>query len=403
MNRPIIITIGIVILLLMLGLWGYLLAYGTPQKATDVFTNLGFFAPSEQTVRTIDVNGIQENTTTLALGGSPLQQLTTRAVAGFGYASDKGDLIRYVEAGTGHIYEINLQNGTERQISVTTIPQTIDAVFSVNAQAIAITTQEGYKGHVVAGFITGEEDTIELIELPQNSQNLAFKDDTTLYYSLSTGGKTHGYSMDLTKNESTLLFSLTLADATLRWGGRYTSMLAQSKPTQHLPGYVYEIVNGSLKPFFIEGYGLSAFGSDEYTIISNVQEGVYVTNVLRGDNTWSEGIIMLKEKCASGLESQELWCAAPLEVLPPSYIENWYKGTITSNDHLWYTRLTEESSELTVDLAELAGHTVDVDRIEASIDGSSLIFRNKIDNSLWIYRIAPQAPVVEEQEEVPQQ
>ena len=123
MNRPLIITIGIVILLAVISLWVYLLAYGAPQAPREVFTNLGLFNGQIEEGVTPMVE--EDAGISLALSNEPLQQISTRAIAGFGFSSStQGDKIRYAELGTGHIYEIDMVNATELQITLTTFPQT---------------------------------------------------------------------------------------------------------------------------------------------------------------------------------------------------------------------------------------------------------------------------------------
>ena len=49
MNRALVITVGIVIIIIVLGVWVYLMLFGTPEKTGDVFTNLGFEISQQDT------------------------------------------------------------------------------------------------------------------------------------------------------------------------------------------------------------------------------------------------------------------------------------------------------------------------------------------------------------------
>jgi hypothetical protein len=96
---------------------------------------------------------------------------------------------------------------------------------------------------------------------------------------------------------------------------------------------------------------------------------------------------MLKEKCVFDTAQEgAVWCAAPLDVANTSYVEDWYKGTITSEDYLWFTELSTQSSTLKGDLPTLAGKTLDVAGMTIDNNGKVLLFGNKIDQTLWIFR-----------------
>ena len=49
MNKPLIFTIAITVVLLIAGIWVYLMLFGSPQNTGEVFTNLGF-QPNNQPV-----------------------------------------------------------------------------------------------------------------------------------------------------------------------------------------------------------------------------------------------------------------------------------------------------------------------------------------------------------------
>lgn len=391
MNRPLLITIGITLILLMVGIWGYLLAYGTPQQTSEVFTNLGFFEPAEQEARTIDPLGVlPEPTTSLALSGSELQQLTTRAVAGFRFASSSdGDVLRYVERGTGYIFEINLTSGTEKQISPITIPQAAEAVFSPDAGFVVITAYANGKSmSTVLPSVNENGDEAVLLTLQTGATNFAFEDETHVYYSVSDTARTWGYSYNLQSDTRSELFVLPFADPVLVWGSGVSGMYAYTTPASGMEGYLYKIQNGSFIAVADGAEGLTAFAHDQDIVVSTIGKESYGSYALLNNEPHAQALFMVPEKCTFDRTTLLVaWCGAPLSIEQASYLDNWYKGVLASEDYLWSVDLESQTVTLVGDLATLAGRMIDVINLASSQEGNLLAFINKIDGALWLYRL----------------
>ena len=267
MKRSGLIAFGLLIILLILGMWVYLFLNGAPTNTQEVFTNLGI-ATSTATTRVEDIQGLGAGDTKLAPQSSALQQLTTKAVAGFGFSEENPNIIAYAERGTGHIYKINTSSGVQEQISVVTIPQTTQAVFSPNIEAVAITvyTQQGIE--VTVGTFTLGNTTLRTAKLPLGATNLAFKDDATLYFTLEKDGTTVGYTYSLKTDTESVLFTAPFTDARMLWGATIADISIQTKPSQYLEGYIYKITNGRLSALPQKGLGLTVFSNKNFTIAS---------------------------------------------------------------------------------------------------------------------------------------
>lgn len=388
MKRPLIITIGIFIILLVLGLWVYLLAFGAPKETSEVFTNLGVIPESERGTDITDVQSLDTDATVLALTGTELQQLTTRAVAGFTVASSTENILRYVERGTGHVYEINIDESTEKQISLLTIPQTVEAIFSPSGNAVAFTTYEGQKKIVSVGTLPEEGSEMILKKVSLGVENITFKNDNVLYYTRNEDNKTVGYSLNISNLSESELFTTRITDIEVFWGADFNTIYIQTRPTQYLEGYLYSISKNILTPVTNPLYGLTTFIKDTTIITSMVVGDTYSSAWLHDGESIEQGILMLKEKCIFADETNEnVWCAAPLEIPNASYVENWYKGVQISKDYLWYTNLATKSSTLVGDLSKLSGKTIDVFDMKIGNDKTTLFFTNKTDQTLWQYRL----------------
>ena len=394
MKRSLIITIGIVIILLILGLWVYLLVFGTPKTPRDVFANIGVLDPAQRETSTstlpVGTPSQKETPTQLSLSGSQLQQLTTRSVAGFAFASSSDNTLRYVERGTGYVYEINLDSGIEKQITLTTIPQTIAAVFSRDASEVVFTsyTSEGTK-QVLLGEIKDGSTEMTTTQLPNSAENIAFKNNQTIYFTQTTPTETIGYTFNVDTLKQTQLFALDVPDMQMRWGASLDAMYAQTKPTKYLEGYLYTISKGALIPVGQAGYGLTAFLNNTYSVISMIQNNSrYSAESLSNAGIEIQSIAMLPEKCVfSPTQTSSVWCAAPLVPSNADYVELWYKGILNSEDYLWSTDLEKGKSTVVADLQTLSSRSIDVSLLEINTQGTMLLFENKIDGTLWLYKI----------------
>ena len=386
MNRTLIVTTGILFILLMLVMWGYLFMYGAPKQTREVFSNLGIIPTSDtQTTRTVEALApLQKNESRLSLGAGPLEQITTRAVAGFTFLADEPNTIIYAERGTGHIYEINLTSSLERQISVTTLPQTVNAIFSPNASYVALTVHEGYNKKTTVGTLQKGSDSMSFTDLPYNADNIAFTQDSKIHYTRREAHKTLGYLFDMTSKKETLLFSAPQNDATVNWTD--SKAFIAPKPTRFFEGALYEIASGKLIPKTTMLLGLRAFVVGENILYSYIQDKQYVGEAIVGGKIIKQAIVLIANKCTSDTTVGNLWCAAPLTT-PSTYLESWYKGEIISEDYLWHVNLISGEATVAGDFPKLAQQTLDVSVLTASHDTSSLLFINKTDQTLWIYRV----------------
>jgi hypothetical protein len=388
MNRAILITTGIIIILLVLGVWVYLMLFGAPDEKGEVFTNLGFDIGQQSTTIAPPLSSQPLDTLVDTQSSDTLHQLTTRPIAGYTFATTTTNeqTVRYIERGTGHMYEINLTTGQEDIISVTTIPQVVDAVFSPTKNTVALTSYEGYNTQVFIGTISRDQ-SLTGIDLEPNAKNISFTDTGELLYSVSKNGVTKGYRHNLETQTKTEEFSFNYTSVDVGWGGGLQDIYLATKPAHNLEGFIYKTIGNTLTPAIPAQYGLSAFYSNNYIIATYARNGAYQsTAFISKDDTAPLPILALKEKCTFDAFSQNhLWCAAPIEAQGETFVENWYKGIETSLDYLWLVSITDGSAQLYGDLEELSGRTIDVKQIQINPTGDTIAFTNKIDQTLWSY------------------
>lgn len=386
MNRPLIITIGIILILIVLGVWIYLLFFGTPDSPDEVFSNLGFELQTQPTTIAAPV-AIPEQVTTIDTTTEALQQLTTRAVAGFTFVSSSSTQhVRYAERGTGHIYNINLATGVEEALSRTTIPQTAQAFFSPDGESVALVTHTNYTSNVFVGSL-GDAVNLEGIQLPTDAKNVRFLNNTDILYTLAQNGVTNGFRQNLQTLSSSQLFSFPFMNIDMTWGSNLERMYLATKPDRNHEGFIYTIENGDLKPATPSAYGLSALHNNNTMVITFIEDGTYISTIHPTDTEQTYlPIIAPREKCVFDARiPNQLWCAAPVTIPSTTFVDDWYKGTVTSEDDLWRVDIDSGVAELYVSFKETTGRVIDVATIATSQTSTALAFINKTDQTLWLY------------------
>jgi hypothetical protein len=378
MKKALLITSGVLILLVGICTWVYLLLYGTPKSAADVFGNFSFGGESVN-----DDSYIPPVVTPAAtqdpLSKEALRQLTTRPVAG---AVLLPGTIRYVERGTGHIYEIDFP-GEEKIISHTTIPQTVEAIFSSDGEHVVITAERGEKNELIVGTLSST-DTSTLLgtTLPSGASDIGWNEEgTALYYLLPTPEGSQGYAYDLLKKQSTKLFILPLRDVVVLWG---TPIYIYTTPSARQTGYVYTIEKGTLEYATLGSRGLMALRTKSDLVISGTRDNDIVSAHRDGNELLP--LPLYPEKCVVAKEKPDsLYCGAALKHDDGEYPDDWYKGERSYSDSLWEVEPEKGETTLLSNMLNESGREIDVAGIGTDPTGSYIYLINKNDGTLWLF------------------
>jgi hypothetical protein len=257
--------------------------------------------------------------------------------------------VRFVESGTGHIYQVD-STGNETKLSGTTFPGARSAVWSTEGTRVAITrevdtsTLETFNG-VIQKNDTGTM-TLEGSVILGTVRNVAYSEsgDILYYTQENTHGGVEGISKNLKTNKTQTLFTTPLHDIVVAWE---PTIIITTKPSVALFS-----------------------GQSGNSLISWLQTGAHTVALPRG---------VLPEKCDH--TGNILICAVPSNFEAGSYPDRWYRGEITYNDALWQFDMNTGSS---TPLFDFEGHTnkqIDVRSIAATKTG--YLLEGKSDDSLW--------------------
>ena len=393
MKKTYFIIAGVIAVLLLVAIWVYLLIYGTPKPVEEFFTDftmtgIGEDMPLEpylppETEAQVDVNAAK------------LRQLTTRPVIGLheyteGEGLTKNTFIRYAEAGTGHIYSINIVTGEEKRISNATVSGASRAVFSPNGQYAAIAS--GFTSQNTITLITlTDEDTATTQQLSQKMVDFNFSTTNQLRYTeYSSSGQT-GRTLNPETLVGSSLFTIPFQSATVVWStDSSTPNYVYPKTSARLPGYLYTLSKGTIKRLPVSGNGLTTEANNDYyisTLQVGVKPGSFITKA-SNQKTTALPIIMEPSKCVfSTQNSNLLFCGYELTEYSYEFPDNWYKGLITFSDSIWQIDVERGAATQIVNPENEISRTVDITNMSIGSTNEVLYFTNKTDNTLWMYEI----------------
>ena len=392
MNKKFFIIGGLAVILLLLGVWVYLLVYGAPATTDDIFANLG--TEGEVTEGDIVVPPVViEESPVVNVDAGRLRQLTTGPVAGFRevqLSTTTPALIYYVEMGTGHVYTINTESGETLRVSATTFPQTIAAEISNTGRYYAMRSASASKSTpLTVGTIS--TSTVSITKSYEGTAlDVAFNNNEELYILSREADTSSSVTYNPQSNSSALLFTLPFLEAKVEWGKeRGDSHLVYPKPATALEGQLYEISGDTLTRLPVQGLGLTALKSGNITLY-NVIEGRRLKSYFF-DHSFgvkeSLDSAVLVEKCTGAADEGVFICAQDGSKTNLRNQEDWYAGEITFADSVWLLDGNSLTGELLFDTLEESGRQIDIINLDLNDTGEVLYFINKLDNTLWMYEL----------------
>ena len=393
MKRSTFIIIGFIIIILLLAFWLYSLLYGTPQKVAEVFTNFGFGGNSS----VVEVVPVATTTVPEApivdVVTAKLRQLTTRPVIGFREfqaTTTEPKFITYAEAGTGHIYTINLTSGEEIRVSNVTIPTAETAVFSASGRFVAVRSGFTNKNEVLLVDLN-DLSSIKSEVLPYNIDNFTFSvTDELLFTEITTTGA-QGRALNPSTKAIREIFTVPFQAITMVWSqDGVTPHYVYPKASSRLLGFLYAVSGDSIIRMPISGTGLTAKASADYIGFSqlvNLNQQSFVYSTKTGVVS-SAPIMLTPEKCVfTHRNNATLYCGYEITDYPYTFPDDWYKGTKVFSDRIWSINFNTQSATQIISPPVSVGRELDITDMSIGLDDKMLYFTNKNDRTLWLYEI----------------
>jgi len=328
-----------------------------------------------------------------------LRQIWPSPVAGaVAFDSNKELRIRFVERGTGHVFELKDGQNPER-ISNTTVPKIYEAIWSPDGKKVylrylkdgteSIETFEARFDQATSSSSFANEKLTGSF-LPKDLAGVVVNPNGDKVFFLTTQQNgTAGVVGQKNNTVKTEIFNSLLSEWLVSWPNENIVALT-TKPSSSANGSLYylnpktgaltrilDTLPGLLTTPSADGNFILASGSTRSSL------SLYNRKTSESDTL---AIATLADKCVwSG--SETAYCAVPNSMPSASYPDAWYQGKVQFSDSIWRIETTGGSAELIASLSDLASQDIDAFNLSVDPEGQALIFNNKQDLSLWMLRL----------------
>ncbi|MEK7639172.1 MAG: hypothetical protein AAB388_03365 [Patescibacteria group bacterium] len=407
MNRKTLIIIGALLILLLIGVWSYLLFFADKQAAPgDTFADLDLGDTTDGTVTDTETDGAGDGSTDTVIDSSSdkaLRQLTTKHVAGYaevttGSSSPK---VYFVEAGVGHVFALDVESGTETRLSGTSVPGAEIAVIMPDGKHLVIETNEAGGKQTYIADLNETESSLALTPIEGVVVSLHATEDNELLFAEQTNSSVVGKAYNFAKKTTRTLFTIPFREAMIDWGSTAKSIhYVYPKATRELEGFLYKIEAGTLTRLPVDGFGLTAEGEGSTVLYAEQADAVFSSTLVYATTTSPLSLPVLPEKCIFTSGATRMLCARDTSTeLTSSLPDSWYQGAISFADSLWSINVADQSTDLLSNTLSASGRALDITRLSLYKDDSRLYFQNKNDDSLWLLTLPDKLPTLAETNE----
>lgn len=332
-----------------------------------------------------------------------LRKISTAPVAGMViFNIGTTSIVRFVEKATGNVYEARSDSSIINRLTNTTIPKIIRVFW--------LPSGKGFLAQTVDEEDLIETAYVELKEVKTTSNELSVPYESVISklptgikeISVSPDGKkiiyytTKGVSEWFISNPDgtgpKIVYQSNLTEWIPQWFSA-NSVLITTKTSSAASsfGYILNTSNSQISKVFGDIKGGSALISPDgkkliYSIGGQDSVSLVSTNV-SGGAVASLGS-SLPEKCAWDPSDYNYIICGVLQSLPPvDYPDDWYKGSLSTNDFIERINIVDNFTFLAADPENQVDQKIDVAKIAVSKDGRFASFIDKNDSSLWFLKI----------------
>lgn len=338
--------------------------------------------------------------------GLPILRLISDSPVAGGISFKRNDftIIRFVDRGTGHIFETNDQSLENIMISNTTIPKVPEAVWTRNGQTVVFRYLD--ENNVILSFsaniltATTSQDVsknAKSVFLPSSIEQLSANPTSDkIFYLINDAEGPVGSVSEVNGLKKKIIFQSPIKEWLTSWTNDKTITLV-AKPSANVPGHMFflNVKTGVTDKIMTGINGLTSLVSDNAkNILYSESVGGSVKLKYRNIANGNDGDFSFKtlpEKCVwSKIEEFVAYCAVPEAIPSGEYPDIWYQGLMSFTDSVWKVNVKTGSSELVMDIQRETGNDIDIMNPFLSDDDDYLLFMNKKDLTFWSLDIKKQ-------------
>jgi hypothetical protein len=349
-----------------------------------------------------------------------LRELSSMPVGGMEASTTASTtIVRWIDRGTGHIYQAYADNTAIDELSNTTVPMVAETYWNTAATAFIFRTLTEDSDSITnfyaqlspvsnttattTGSSTISNTPYELrgTSLPAGTLAIAVSPAAgnlaNQVFTLSNDGNggANGYISNFDGTKKTTIFDTPLAELNVQWPAANTIALT-TKGSDYGSGFLYFVnpKNGVFNKIIGGIRGLSTLvnaDASEVVYARTSANGIGITTSIYNVKTGQSQNLpfnTMPEKCVwSTLQKTELYCAVPFSIPSADYPDAWYQGRVSLSDSIWEIDTTTGAVHQLVDLLKTSGTTIDAINLELGPNENFLYFMNKNDLSLWSFNL----------------
>ena len=402
MNRPLFIIIGSVVILILILIWVYVLFIKDNFTNTNNTGNSGTFSNLDLEDTSLDPNSTdssQDNdellsSTTDTGERKKLRQLTTKRVVGFSEINaSTSDVAYFIEAGVGHMYEVDIFTGQERRISATTFPDTYSGEMSTDGKFFVL--QTGYTANRethVGSIDVSALAAVSAHKLEKGVVSYDLLEENKLVYAINNSNNLTVRSYDLESESSKELFTVPFQEAQILWGDAEAGPhFFFPKPASGLEGFLYEYRDGTIRRLPLDGFNFSAYASHNLSLGTFEKSSKYQSALFSKDTDATVSLVkpLVPQKCLLTRDSSIICGIDVSENIDGVTFQNWLQGAARFADDIYSINIEDGERVELANTLSITGRTIDVMQMEQGTKHPFVYFINKNDQTLWIYEHEP--------------
>ena len=420
MSKKISISIIVVLILALAGAgyWAYsnYFTSGTiNSKPNTTNTTAGnIFSPlngsshgQTSTIHNSGNNSTQTQTTssTTPVTIPTIRELSTTPVGGL-VASTSGTstLVRWVDRGTGYVYEARSDTLAINELSNTTVPMIYQSYWNHAGTAFVFQSLSDTGSDVTNFYAALSKPAAQATStattsisknlpfvlrgqnLPPKTTELAVSPTGDKIFRLTDGA---GYISQFDGTKTVKLFSTPLKDINVEWPADNTLTIT-TKGNSALPGYLYFVntKTGQFTKTIGAIKGLATLTSkDGNKVLYTESVGQTISSSIFDVKTGASQELAfntMPEKCVwSTIKKDNLICAVPTNIPNAQYPEDWYRGNTAFTDSIWEVNITTGEAHQVATLLNFPGELLDAINLTLDTKENVLYFINNRDLTLW--------------------
>ncbi|MCX6703344.1 MAG: hypothetical protein NTV02_01475 [Candidatus Zambryskibacteria bacterium] len=307
-------------------------------------------------------------------------------------ASTTGDIVRYIEKATGHVFDVPTYENKTTRISNTTIPQIYKAEFTESgAGFIAQYIKDTDSIETFYGKLTGEGVEKNIVGTILSRSIISFTvspDGKNIFTLEGRVAGSEGYVSKPDGSNKKLIWSSPLKEFIPLFMSN-TQVSLTSKPHSSSVGVMFRINTGtgSKDTLLSNELNLSTLpNTNQASVLYSNSTSLLNFNMLTGSAT-ELSPKTFPEKCVWASTKSFVYCAVPKSNIGGGSLYSWYRGEVSYSDDIWEYDIVNNIAQKIIDLEDLAGRSIDISTISINKTDSLLLIESKIDGSLWTVKL----------------